>query len=57
MIWQHSSHHNIKHHHQYETYGETDGAEITVLTVGGFWYQFFNHYVEHGASRKGEHVG
>lgn len=27
------THNNIKHHHQHETYGETDGAEIAVLAA------------------------
>lgn len=26
-------HNNIKHHHQHETYGEADGAEIAVLAA------------------------
>ena len=27
------THNNIKHHHQHETYGEADGAEIAVLAA------------------------
>ena len=30
------THNNIEHHHQHETYGEADGAEIAGLAAGGF---------------------
>ncbi len=51
------THYHIKHHHQYEANGKADGAEIGVLTAGGFWDQFLDHDVEHGSRGKSEQVG
>ena len=51
-----STHYHIKHHHQDETDGKADGAEIGVLTAGGFGYQLLNHDIEHGSCGKGEHL-
>ena len=51
------SHHHVKYHHQDEADGETDGAEIGVLSLAGFRNQFFDNDVEHGSCCKGQHVG
>ena len=53
----HSSHHYIEYHHQDETDGEADGAEVRVLTAGGFGNEFFDNDIEHRSCSKGEHVG
>lgn len=50
------SHYHVKHHHQDKADGKTDGAEIAVLTTGGFWNQFLDNHIEHGASGKGQHI-
>ena len=51
------SHHHIESHHQHETDGKADGAEVGVLTAGSFRDEFLNHDVEHGTCCKGEHIG
>ena len=51
------AHHHIESHHQHETDGKADGAEIGVLTAGSFGDEFLNHDVEHGTCCKGEHIG
>ena len=50
------SHDDVKHHHQHETDGKADGAEVAVLTFGGFGDEFLDHHIEHGPCGKGEHV-
>ena len=51
------SHHHVEHHHQDKSDGETDSAEVGMLTTGGFWDEFLYHHIEHGASGKSQHVG
>ena len=51
------AHHHIESHHQHETDGKADGAEVGVLTAGSFGDEFLNHDVEHGTCCKGEHIG
>ena len=48
---------NIEHHHQYEANGETDGAEIAVLTAGCLWDKFLNNNIKHGSCGKSQHIG
>ena len=48
-----SSQHHVEHHHYNEPYGKADSAEVAVLAVGGFGYQFLDHHVQHGTSGKG----
>ena len=50
------SHHHIKHHHQHEADSEANGAEVGVLTAGGFGYELLDYDVEHGPCGKGQHV-
>ena len=56
MIYNALSHDYIEYHHQDEADGKADGAEIGVLTTGGFGNQFLDHDVEHGACGKGQHI-
>ena len=49
-------HHHIEYHHQDEANGKADGAEVRVLALRGFWDEFLDNHIEHGASSKGEHV-
>ena len=49
-------HYHVEHHHQDEANGKADGAEIRVLTAGGFGDEFLDYNVEHGSCGKGEHV-
>ena len=51
------SHHNIKHHHQYETDGEANGAAVAVFAVGRLWNQFFHYHIDHGSCCKSKHIG
>ena len=50
------SHYHIEHHHQDETDGKADGAEVRVLALRGFWDEFFDDDIEHGTCSKSEHV-
>ena len=52
-----SSHHDIEHHHQDESYGETDGAQVGVPARLSFRDEFLYDHVEHGSSCEGQHVG
>ena len=54
--WDLLSHHDIEYHHQYETDGKADGAEVGMLAAGGFGNEFFYYNVEHSACCKGKHV-
>ena len=49
-------HYHIEHHHQDEADGKANGAEIRVLTTGGFGDEFLNHDIEHGSSGKSKHI-
>lgn len=50
------SHHHIEYHHEDKTNSKADGAEIRVLTAGGFWDEFLYNHIEHGSCGKSEHV-
>ena len=50
------THHHIEHHHQHETDGKANSAEIGMLTAGGFGYQFLDHDVEHGSCSEGNTI-
>ena len=50
------AHDHIESHHQHETDGKADSAEIGMLTTGDFGDEFLNHDVEHDTSCKGSHV-
>ena len=50
------SQHDIKDHHQDETYRKANGAEVGVLAARGFRDKFFNDNIEHGSGSKGQHV-
>ena len=51
------SHHHIEYHHQDKADGETDGAEIGVFALAGFWNEFLDDDIEHGACGKGQQIG
>ena len=51
------SHHYVKYHHQHETNGKANGAEVAVLSAGCFGDEFLDDHVEHGSRGKGQHVG
>ena len=57
FVWRLSSHHHVEHHHQHKTDGKTNGAEIGVLTAGGFGDELLDHDIEHGTSSKGQQIG
>ena len=50
------THYHIKYHHQDEADGKTDGAEVRVLTAGGFGDELLDYDVEHSSGGKGKHV-
>ena len=51
------THHHVEYHHQNKTNGETDGAEIGVLALAGFWNELLDNDIEHGTCGKGQHIG
>ena len=51
------THYHIEYHHQDEADGKADGAEIRVMTAGGFRDEFLDHDIEHGSCGEGKHIG
>lgn len=47
---------HVEYHHEDKADGEADGAEVGVLTTGGFGNELLDNYVEHGSCGEGEHV-